>query len=78
MWSKRFILLLLTICAFQYSSALKNQTLVAVRKINNRIILQPKLYTVKPNEIIIGRAKYIASINKTGYVAYTNSKVYSK
>lgn len=69
MLSIRCILLsLLSVWALQCSALIKNQTLVAVKKDNNRITIQPKLYIVKPKEIIIAKAKYVDRINSTGYV----------
>jgi len=69
MLSIRCILLsLLSVWALQCSAAQKNQTLLAVKRDNNRITIQPKLYIVKPKEIIIGKAKFIDRINNTGYV----------
>lgn len=62
------MLLLFTLWVVQCSAALKNQTLLAVKKANNRITVKPKHYTLKPEEIIIGRGKYIDSTNRTGYV----------
>jgi len=59
---------LLSVWALQCSAIQKNQTLLAVKRDDNRITVQPKLYIVKPKEIIIGKAKYIDRINSTGYV----------
>lgn len=68
MLSIRCILLsLLSVWALQCSAAQKNQTLLAVKRDNNRITIQPKLYIVKPKEIIIGKAKFIDRINNTGW-----------
>ncbi|XP_050520145.1 putative phospholipase B-like 2 [Daktulosphaira vitifoliae] len=69
MFSKRCneLLLLFGVYILQCSALLKNQTLVAVLKANGSISIQPKLYIAKPNETIAGRAKYIHSINETGW-----------
>lgn len=68
MLSLKCVLLLYTVWVFQCSASLKNRTILVVKKNNNEIVLQPKLYVAKPNEIIIGRGKYTDQINSTGYV----------
>lgn len=70
MLTKGVVLFLLTVWLAQCSVALKNQTLLAVKKANNRITIKPKHYTVKPEEIIVGHGKYIDSTNHTGYVIF--------
>jgi hypothetical protein len=62
------IKLLLTVWAFQYSTASKSQTLLLVKEINNQITIKSLPYYAKPEEIIIGKAKYIDGINSTGQV----------
>lgn len=73
MLSKSFVLLFLIIWVVQCSATLKNQTLLAVKKPNNQISIEPKRYAlkqIKPGETIIGRGKYIDSTNGTGYVIF--------
>lgn len=66
MLSIRCAQLLFTLWAFQCSTAQKSQTLLAVKDVNNQITIKSLPYSAKPEDIIIGKAKYTDGINSTG------------
>lgn len=70
MLSIRCAQLLFTVWAFQCSAAQKPQTLLAVKEVNKQITIKSLPYSTKPEEIIIGKAKYIDGINSTGQVIF--------